>query len=86
MMKKYTGIFKARYTLKGRAWIRDLSPEDLQVFINIGMQAWDYGRLGGLSHSREHLRRIGRIGGIVTSSKRFWNRLLLEEMEREGIL
>lgn len=85
-MREYTGIFKSRYTLKGKGWIKALQPDDLQVFVRMGMQAWDYGRMGGKSHSREHLRSIGRIGGIVTSSKRYWQRLMIEEMEKEGLL
>lgn len=84
-MSEYTGIFKARYTLKGRGWIKALQPEDLQFFINMGMQAWDYGRMGGQAHSREHLQSIGRIGGIVSASKRLWNRLMLDEMDKIGI-
>lgn len=86
-MSEYTGIFKAKYTtLQGRAWVRSLDPEDLRVFIEMGFKAWDYGRKGGLAHSREHLRSIGRIDGIVSSSKRLWNRLMIEEMEKEGLL
>ena len=41
--------------------------------------------MGGQAHSREHLRSIGRIGGIVSSSKRLWNRLMQEEMENLGL-
>lgn len=42
------GVFKSRYPqLSGADWIRRLEPEDLKAFIQIGMQAWDYGRMGG---------------------------------------
>ena len=44
----YQNLFKSRYQLAGRRdWIRVLDPEDLIVFIRIGLAAADYGRLGG---------------------------------------
>lgn len=44
----YPHLFKNKYpTLRGRDWVRRLPDEDLQVFIDLGMRAWDYGRVGG---------------------------------------
>lgn len=50
-MSELTGIFKNRYRLSGRDWVRLLSPEDLRFFIHLGLQAMDYGRKGGIARS-----------------------------------
>lgn len=86
----YPNLFRNKYpSLRGKAWVKALEPEDLQVFIDIGLQACEHGRLGGLAISkrgREYMSKIGRIGAIVTNSKRLWNRLMIEEMYKEGLL
>jgi hypothetical protein len=85
----YPNLFKSKYApLRGRAWVKALSREDLKVFIEIGLQANQHGRLGGLSTASKpgHMAKIGRIGAIVTNSKRLWNRLLLDEMEKIGVI
>ena len=87
----YPGLFKARYpVLRGKDWIRTISPDDLKFFIKEGMKAWDYGKMGGAAlvekRGREYMSKIGRIGAIVANSKRAWNKALLEEMWREGIM
>ena len=51
-MSPYTGLFKSRYSLTGRDWVRRLPPEDRRVFIDMGLQAWEYGHLGGLARAR----------------------------------
>jgi hypothetical protein len=46
-MSEYSGLFKQRYHLTGSDWIKQLDPEDQQVFIQIGLAATEYGRKGG---------------------------------------
>jgi hypothetical protein len=46
-MSEYSGLFKSRYQLKGHDWVKKLTPEDKQVFIQIGLAATEYGRKGG---------------------------------------
>lgn len=44
----YPDLFKRRYSsLTGKDWLRSVLPEDRQAFISIGMQAHDYGKMGG---------------------------------------
>lgn len=84
--KYLPGLFKNKYpTLSGFDWVRTIEPEDLRVFVDIGLRANDHGRLGGqaLAKDRQHMGRIGRIGAIVTNSKKLWNRLLREEVLKE---
>lgn len=54
----YPNLFKQRYYLKGkgRDWIRYIHPEDRAVFIEIGMVAWDFGRMGGRARARTATR------------------------------
>jgi hypothetical protein len=85
------GIFKARYpVLKGRDWVRRIDPEDRVVFVSIGMEANLHGVIGGQrlaqKKGRAYMAKIGRIGAIVANSKRAWNKALVEEMWREGIM
>lgn len=87
----YPNLFKARYpVLKGKDWVRTISPEDRKVFVDIGREAHDTGKMGGRAiyekKGREYLSKIGRIGAIVANSKRAWNKAVLEEMWREGIM
>lgn len=52
-MTNLKGIFKARYPqLSGVDWVRRIEPEDRKAFIEIGMQAWDYGRMGGKARAK----------------------------------
>lgn len=49
----YPILFKNKYPkLSGKDWVRHIDPEDRQVFIQIGMAAWDYGRVGGLARAK----------------------------------
>lgn len=87
----YPNLFKARYpVLKGKDWVRRIHPEDRAVFVSIGAEFHLHGVIGGLKlvekKGREYMSRIGRIGAIVANSKRAWNKALLEEMWREGIM
>ncbi len=44
----YKGLFKSRYpSLRGRDWINSVSTEDRKAFAMLGLQASDYGRMGG---------------------------------------
>lgn len=47
----YPGLFAGRYDLRGRDWVRRLEPDDLQVFIELGMSYNLHGRLGGLARA-----------------------------------
>jgi hypothetical protein len=51
-MSELTGLFKKRYNrLKGKDWVRRLEPEDLSVFVRVGLQANDYGKQGGIKRA-----------------------------------
>lgn len=87
----YPGIFKARYpVLQGKAWVRDIDPEDRAVWVSIGMEANLHGVMGGRTlvakKGREHMSKIGRIGAIVSNSKRAWWKAVVEENYKLGIL
>lgn len=87
----YQGIFKARYpSLSGSDWVRTIDPEDLRVLVSIGAEAHLHGVIGGQALAKQrgskYMSKIGRIGGIVSSSWRSWNKAILEEMWREGIM
>lgn len=45
--KLYPSLFRKRYTLHGRFWLKQIDPDDLKAFVHIGMEAHDYGRMGG---------------------------------------
>lgn len=83
----YKGLFKARYQLSGKDWIRRIDPTDQRVFIDIGLQANNHGQMGGralyLKKGTKHMRKIGRIGAIMTNIRKEWDRMVREETERE---
>lgn len=88
--KYFPGLFQSRYPcLNGRDWLRRIDTEDLQVFVDIGARAHNHGRDGGLAilnkKGREYLQHIGRIGAISANSKKLWNRLMQDEIEKLGI-
>lgn len=64
----YPNLFKNKYPeLRGKDWIRHIEPDDRQVFIEIGMKAWDYGRVGGLARARTARRDSrGRFAKTTT--------------------
>ena len=83
----YSGLFKARYpSLSGKDWVRNISTEDLQVFIDIGLASADHGRLGGKSlvqkRGRKYMQEIARRGALVTNMKKYFARAILEEQEK----
>lgn len=84
---RYSGIFKSRYALKGRDWVRKISKEDLAVFVDMGLKAHNHGKMGGdavvKKHGKDHMKSIGRIGAIVTNSWKFWNKAIQEEIAKE---
>lgn len=81
----YPDLFQAYRPLKGRDWLKNIPPEDLQVFVNIGFRESEYGRKGGralyLKHGREHMRSIGRVGACVSNLKRWIAKRIQEESE-----
>lgn len=85
----YPGLFSKHQPLKGKgsAWIKSLPAEDRAVFVSIGLEEGKHGQLGGralyMQKGREWMSKRGRIGAIVTNSKKLWNRLMREELERE---
>ena len=83
----YEGIFKAHYpVLQGRDWIRNISTEDLAVFVDIGLNCAQHGRLGGKSlvqkRGKKYMQEIGRRGALVTNLKKYFARAILEEQEK----
>jgi hypothetical protein len=51
-MTEYTGIFKSRYDpLTGKDWIRTVESEDRAVFVQIGLESAEHGRLGGIARA-----------------------------------
>lgn len=86
-MSIYFGLFSSRYQLKGRDWVKSLSPEDLKVFVDIGLQASGHGQKGGravyLKRGKEYMSNIGRRGAIVTNIKKAFLKAIQEETERE---
>ena len=80
----YKNLFKNRYPeLKGRDWIRSIDPDDLQVFVHIGLEAADHGKLGGKATARkygkQYMREIARRGALVTNLRRWWKRMVEDE-------
>jgi hypothetical protein len=55
-MTELTGLFKARYSLRGRDWIRRIDPDDQRVLIEIGLRHADFGRMGGQARARSGKR------------------------------
>jgi hypothetical protein len=89
MRAKYLpNLFKARYPiLRGKDWVRRIEPEDLRVFVDIGLKANDHGKQGGRAlvekHGKEHMRKIARIGAIAANSIKAWNKAVREANEQE---
>lgn len=48
----YPNLFKSRYDLKGKDWIKTISPEDRLAFVQIGFKHSDFGRKGGLKRAK----------------------------------
>ncbi len=58
----YPNLFKQKYQLKGKNWVKTIEPDDLKVFIDIGMRFNDYGRMGGKVRGKTGKRdRRGRF-------------------------
>lgn len=54
------GIFTAKYQdLTGKDWVRRIEAEDRAVFVDLGLQALDHGKMGGEARSAQ-ARRDGR--------------------------
>lgn len=88
MRRRYPNLFKARYgELHGRDWLRDIHPEDLEVFIDIGLQATDHGRLGGEAlveqKGKDHMSNIGSRGALVVNVRNWWRKRTYEETQIE---
>lgn len=86
----YPGLFSSHKPLRGKTWLRELKhrdPEAVSVFVEIGLQENGHGQKGGrglyMKRGREHMSGIGRIGAIATNSKKLWNRLMRDELEKE---
>ena len=51
-MSEYTGLFKSRYpNITGSDWIRKVDPDDRRVFVQIGHEHAEHGRLGGFARA-----------------------------------
>jgi hypothetical protein len=79
----YPGIFKSRYSLQGKDWLRQVDPDDLRVFVDIGLQAAEHGRKGGRAlvaqRGKEHMSKIGRIGAIASNIRQAWVKAAKQE-------
>ena len=47
----YPNLFKNYPGRQGKDWIKNLPKEDLRVFVEIGLEAGDHGRLGGIARA-----------------------------------
>lgn len=90
MSAKYYPDLFARYEKTGKDWIKALPPDELQAFIRLGFMHSNYGRDGGKAiveqRGKDYMSHIGRIGAIVTNSKKAWIKAMQDEMERLGLL
>ena len=43
----FPDLFKSRYVLQGKDWIRRVEPDDRKAFVQIGMRFHNYGKMGG---------------------------------------
>lgn len=80
----YPDLFKSRYpVLRGRDWIRTIEPDDQKVFISIGLEEMQHGKLGGQAivkkKGKKYMSSIGRIGAIAANSIRVWKKAVEEE-------
>lgn len=87
MAAKYPNLFKNRYpTLSGRDWINSIDPEDRQAFIELGLSAMDFGKLGGQAtvkrYGKKHMKNIARVGAVVTNVRKYWNKAVEVETQR----
>lgn len=87
-MNKFPKLFKNRYpqsTFQGKDWIRNVDPEDLQAFADIGSEASDRGRKGGNAlvqkRGKEHMAAIGAKGAAKTNQLHAMNRAM-EDAEK----
>jgi hypothetical protein len=83
----YPGLFSQHQPLKGRAWIKSLSAENRQVFVQIGLEEGGHGQKGGrglyMKRGRGHMVSMGRIGAIATNSIKAWKKAMRDELEKE---
>lgn len=70
-MSELTGLFKARYKLVGRDWVRRLNPDDLSVLVDAGLKAAQHGHLGGQARAQTgHRDMRGRWVRELTREER----------------
>lgn len=51
------GLFKKDYIdRRGSDWVRRLPKEDLQVFVDLGLKAFDHGKMGGRARAQSAKR------------------------------
>ena len=84
----YPDLFKSRYpVLKGKDWIRTIESDDQKVFISIGLEEMQHGKLGGQAivkkKGKKYMSSIGRIGAIAANSIRAWKKAVEEEALKE---
>lgn len=83
----YTNLFKQKYALFGKDWVRRIDPDDLKVFVGIGLEANEHGRQGGKALARKrgsrYMSEIGRRGAIMSNIKKAFIKAVREENERE---
>jgi hypothetical protein len=66
--KYFPGLFSRYQPLRGKGWIKSLPPEEVRVFVDIGLKACDHGKQGGKALvdklGKAHMKKIGRAGAI----------------------
>ena len=65
----YPSLFKNKYpVLKGKDWIKHVEPDDLKVFVAIGMQHHDYGKARSATAQRDHRGRFAKSNPVLTEN------------------
>jgi squalene cyclase len=66
--KYFPGLFSRYQPLRGKGWLKALPPEEVQVFVDIGLKACDHGTMGGKGlvkkYGKKYMSKIGRAGAI----------------------
>lgn len=83
----YPDLFKSRYDLRGKDWLRRIDPADRKAFVEIGHRESDWGRLGGQAlyqqRGSSYMSKIGYRGAIVTNIQKAFKAAVKDENEKE---
>lgn len=83
---KYPGLFKNKYSLRGKDWLRRIPEEDRKVFSDIGSQNSNRGKLGGdalvKKKGKKYMKQIAKNGAFVTNMKVWFRKAIEQEQEK----